>query len=63
MSTPSLIVTIACGFGGLGLSFAGAYWLGMRDAYRQVSRDLMDVELGMILAAASDDDDGIEVLA
>lgn len=59
---PALVVTTACGLGGLGLTFAGTYWLGMRNAYRQVSRDIMDVELAMILSDV-DGDDGVKVLA
>lgn len=59
MTTTSLIVTIACGYAAVGLAFAGVYWLGMRNAYRQVSRDLMEIELQNILRQA-DEDDGFE---
>lgn len=63
MTFAQLVVTVFCGIGGLGLTFAGVYWMGMREAYRQVSRDLMDIELANILAQADEGDEGAEVLA
>lgn len=59
MTIASLAVTVVCGYAAVALIFAGVYWLGMRDAYRQVSRDLMEIELQNILAQA-DEDDGLE---
>jgi hypothetical protein len=64
MNPVQIVVTVSCLLGALGLAFAGTYWLGMRNAYRQVSRDLMEVELQQILADADEDNGGgVEVLA
>lgn len=60
LTTSQVVVTIACLIGALGMAFAATYWLGMRDAYRQVSRDLLDIELQTILAD-EDDGGGVEV--
>jgi hypothetical protein len=64
MTDVQMIVTAACGGGGLVLSLGGAYWLGWRDAVRTVVHEQMDVALERILDEADEDDDGgLRVLA
>lgn len=56
MSTLALLITIACGTSALALAFQGTYWLGARNALRELASELLDHELAAILE--DEDDDG-----
>lgn len=59
MTTLALLITIACGLSALALAFQGAYWLGARNALRELAGELLDHELAAILDDDEDDDGGI----
>lgn len=54
----ALLVTVACGLVAVGLAFRGVYWLGGRDALREVAAEQLAVEVAAILDEADDEDDG-----
>jgi hypothetical protein len=58
VSTVALLITVACAAGALALAFRGTYWLGGRNALRELAAEQIAEEVAAILDEADDDDDG-----
>lgn len=68
MTGLALVVTLVTAATALALAFTGTYWLGLRNAYRAMARELLWHELSGVLADVEiddveDDDGGVGVLA